>query len=114
MKEEIAATVFFIARLAKEKFAVELTSVLFENYKSHWYPENPTKGQAFRCLRMNKAQTRDPVIERACRQINRYIPSLKRRKETQKHIFNKTNTVCHTTIMSYKRFFKSRITCVTG
>lgn len=58
MKEEIAATVFFIARLAKkhgkldrvrrEKFAVELTSVLFESYKSHWYPENPTKGQAFR------------------------------------------------------------------
>ncbi|XP_016370145.1 maternal B9.10 protein-like [Sinocyclocheilus rhinocerous] len=78
MKEEIAATVFFIARLAKkhgkldhvrrEKFAVELTSVLFENYKNHWYPENPTKGQAFRCLRMNKAQTRDPVIECACRQ----------------------------------------------
>lgn len=76
MKEEIAATVFFIARLAKkhgkldrvrrEKFAVELTSVLFENYKCHWYPENPTKGQAFRCLRMNRAQTRDPVIERAC------------------------------------------------
>lgn len=58
MKEEIAATVFFIVRLAKkhgkldrverENFAVELTSVLFENYKSHWYPENPTKGQAFR------------------------------------------------------------------
>lgn len=58
MKEEIAATVFFIARLAKkrgkldrvrrEMFAVELTSVLFENYKSHWYPENPSKGQGFR------------------------------------------------------------------
>ncbi|TRY72887.1 hypothetical protein DNTS_021705, partial [Danionella cerebrum] len=64
MKEEIAATVFFIARLVKkhgeldrvgrEKFAVELTSALFENYKSHW------------CLRTNKSQTRDPVIERAC------------------------------------------------
>lgn len=58
MKEEIAATVFFITRLAKkhgkldcvqrETFAVELTSVLFETYKSHWYPEKPTKGQAFR------------------------------------------------------------------
>ncbi|KAI7812445.1 protein BTG4 [Triplophysa rosa] len=76
MKEEIAATVFFIARLAKkhgkldrvrrEMFAVELTSVLFENYKSHWYPENPPKGQGFRCLRMNKAQLKDPVIARAC------------------------------------------------
>ncbi|XP_051530111.1 maternal B9.15 protein-like [Myxocyprinus asiaticus] len=76
MKEEIAATVFFIARLAKkngkldcvrrEKFAVELTAVLFENYKSHWYPENPSKGQAYRCLRVNRAQMRDPIIERAC------------------------------------------------
>ncbi|KAI4875727.1 hypothetical protein NFI96_024237 [Prochilodus magdalenae] len=78
MKEEIAATVFFVARLAKkhgkldrlhrEKFAVSFTSVLFESYKSHWYPENPCKGQAFRCLRMNKSQVRDPTIARACRQ----------------------------------------------
>lgn len=78
MKEEIAATVFFVARLIKkhgkldrshrEKFAVALTSVLFENYRSHWYPNNPSKGQAFRCLRMNKAQVRDPVLQRACRQ----------------------------------------------
>ncbi|KAG5836877.1 hypothetical protein ANANG_G00233350 [Anguilla anguilla] len=77
MKEEIAATVFFVTRLAKkhgkldrssrEKFAVELTSVLFEHYKTHWYPDNPSKGQAFRCLRMNKAQVKDPVLERACR-----------------------------------------------
>ncbi|KAG9348576.1 hypothetical protein JZ751_002312, partial [Albula glossodonta] len=78
MKEEIAATVFFVTRLAKkhgkldrrsrEKFAVELTSVLFEQYKTHWYPSNPSKGQAFRCLRMNKAQVRDPILERACKQ----------------------------------------------
>ncbi|KAF4073271.1 hypothetical protein AMELA_G00256760 [Ameiurus melas] len=78
MKEEIAATVFFVARLAKkhgklerfhrERFAVALTSVLFETYKSHWYPEKPCKGQAFRCLRMNKAQLRDPVIDSACKQ----------------------------------------------
>ncbi|XP_026887635.1 protein BTG4 [Electrophorus electricus] len=80
MKEEIAATVFFVAMLAKkhgrldrlgrEKFAAALTSVLFETYKSHWYPEKPCKGQAFRCLRMNKAQVRDPIIERACKQVD--------------------------------------------
>ncbi|XP_062845038.1 protein BTG4 [Trichomycterus rosablanca] len=78
MKEEIAATVFFVARLAKkhgkldhsrrEKFAVAFTSVLFDNYKNHWYPEKPCKGQAFRCLRMNKSQVTDPVIESACKQ----------------------------------------------
>ncbi|KAK3509109.1 hypothetical protein QTP70_020224 [Hemibagrus guttatus] len=76
MKEEIAATVFFVARLAKkhgklerscrERFAVAFSSILFETYKSHWYPEKPCKGQAFRCLRMNKAQMRDPIINCAC------------------------------------------------
>ncbi|XP_041706215.1 protein BTG4 isoform X1 [Coregonus clupeaformis] len=76
MKEEIAAAVFFVARLAKrhgsldaesrERFAAALTSALFETYKTHWYPHTPVKGQAYRCLRMNRAQLRDPVLERAC------------------------------------------------
>lgn len=58
MKEEIAAAVFFLARLVKrygcldnegrERFAAALTSVLFENYKSHWHPSAPTRGQAYR------------------------------------------------------------------
>ncbi|XP_023152268.1 protein BTG4 isoform X2 [Amphiprion ocellaris] len=58
MKEEIAAAVFFVARLVKrygvlendsrERFAASLTSVLFENYKNHWNPSAPTRGQAYR------------------------------------------------------------------
>ncbi|KAM3868811.1 protein BTG4 [Diretmus argenteus] len=76
MKEEIAAAVFFLARLAKrygcldndsrDRFATALTSVLFENYKNHWDPSTPSKGQAYRCLRMNRMQLRDPVLEQAC------------------------------------------------
>lgn len=60
MKEEIAAAVFFVARLVKrygsldndsrERFAAALTSALFENYKNHWHPNAPTKGQAFRLV----------------------------------------------------------------
>lgn len=60
MKEEIAAAVFFVARLVKryghldadgrERFAAALTSVLFETYKNHWEPNTPTKGQAYRCV----------------------------------------------------------------
>ncbi|XP_074528510.1 protein BTG4 [Halichoeres trimaculatus] len=78
MKEEIAAAVFFVARLVKrygcldnesrDRFAAALTSVLFENYKNHWYPDTPTKGQAYRCLRMNRVQLRDLVLQQACRQ----------------------------------------------
>uniref|UniRef100_A0A8C8RST0 BTG anti-proliferation factor 4 n=1 Tax=Pelusios castaneus TaxID=367368 RepID=A0A8C8RST0_9SAUR len=76
MKDEIAATVFFITRLVKkqdrlnkhktEKFAAKLTTILFEKYKNHWYLDNPTRGQAFRCIRINKHQRRDPVLEQAC------------------------------------------------
>ncbi|XP_070700092.1 protein BTG4 [Pempheris klunzingeri] len=78
MKEEIAAAVFFVARLVKrygcldndsrECFAAALTSVLFENYKNHWHPNAPTKGQAYRCLRMNRVQLQDPVLQQACEQ----------------------------------------------
>ncbi|KAJ7997502.1 hypothetical protein DPEC_G00229690 [Dallia pectoralis] len=76
MKEEIAVAVFFVARLVKrhgsldaerrERFAAALTSALFETYKAHWYPDTPGKGQAYRCLRMNRAQRRDPVLATAC------------------------------------------------
>lgn len=76
MKEEIAAAVFFVARLVKrygrldnegrDKFAAALTSVLFEHYKNHWHPNAPTKGQAYRCLRMNHARLKDPIVQQAC------------------------------------------------
>nr|XP_019965685.1 PREDICTED: maternal B9.10 protein-like isoform X1 [Paralichthys olivaceus] len=76
MKEEIAAAVFFVARLVKrygcldndgrERFAAALTSALFENYKNHWHPNAPTKGQAYRCLRMNRVRLQDPVLQQAC------------------------------------------------
>ncbi|CAI9577464.1 unnamed protein product [Staurois parvus] len=80
MKEEIAATVVFITMLVKkhrklskqkiEKFAAKLTTILFARYKSHWYAENPTKGQAFRCIRINKCQTVDSVLAQACAESN--------------------------------------------
>ncbi|XP_018419532.1 PREDICTED: protein BTG4 [Nanorana parkeri] len=80
MKEEIAATVVFITMLVKkhrklnrqktEHFAAKLTTILFARYKSHWYTENPTKGQAFRCIRINKCQAVDSVLAQACAESN--------------------------------------------
>uniref|UniRef100_A0A3Q0RYY4 B-cell translocation gene 4 n=1 Tax=Amphilophus citrinellus TaxID=61819 RepID=A0A3Q0RYY4_AMPCI len=76
MKEEIAAAVFFVARLVKrygylnndsrERSAAVPTSLLFENYKNHWHPSAPTRGQAYRCLRMNRVRLQDPVLQEAC------------------------------------------------
>ncbi|NWZ02154.1 B910 protein, partial [Loxia curvirostra] len=78
MKDEIAATVFFITKLAKredrlskhkmEKFAARLTTLLFEKYKGHWYLDNPSRGQAFRCIRINRQRAREPLLEQACQQ----------------------------------------------
>ncbi len=58
MKKEIAAVVFFLKRLIKKAekldaekvdlFVERLTGALQEKYKGHWYPDNPSKGQAFR------------------------------------------------------------------
>ncbi|NWV05718.1 B910 protein, partial [Ptilonorhynchus violaceus] len=80
MKNEIAATVFFITKLVRredklskhktEKFAAKLTTILFEKYKNHWYLDNPSRGQAFRCIRINKHQARDPLLEQACAESN--------------------------------------------
>ncbi|KAB1283430.1 Protein BTG3 [Camelus dromedarius] len=60
MKNEIAAVVFFFTRLVRkhdklkkeavERFAEKLTVILQEKYKNHWYPEKPSKGQAYRAV----------------------------------------------------------------
>lgn len=59
MRREIAAVVFFLKRLVKngekleshkiELFVERLAVALQEKFRGHWYPENPSKGQAYRC-----------------------------------------------------------------
>ncbi|XP_004688905.1 PREDICTED: protein BTG4 [Condylura cristata] len=80
MRDEIATTVFFVTRLVKkhdklskkqiEDFAEKLTTILFETYRSHWHSDCPSKGQAFRCIRINNNQSKDPILERACVESN--------------------------------------------
>ncbi|XP_075994829.1 protein BTG4 [Genypterus blacodes] len=76
MKDEIAAAVFFVTQLAKrygsldndsrQRFAAALTSVLFEKYKNHWHLNAPSKGQAYRCLRVNGVCLQDSSLQQAC------------------------------------------------
>ncbi|XP_006834027.1 PREDICTED: protein BTG4 [Chrysochloris asiatica] len=80
MRDEIATTVFFIKRLAKkheklskqeiQDFAEKLMIILFETYRNHWHSDCPSKGQAFRCIRINSYQNKDPILERACAESN--------------------------------------------
>ncbi|KAM5227092.1 protein BTG4 [Hipposideros larvatus] len=80
MRDEIATTVFFVTRLVKkhgklskqqiENFAEQLMTILFETYRSHWHSDCPSKGQAFRCIRINNNQNKDPILQRACAESN--------------------------------------------
>lgn len=78
MRREIAAVVFFLKRLVKrgekldshkiELFVERLAVALQEKFKGHWYPENPSKGQAYRCIRVNRVHRQDPELLRACQE----------------------------------------------
>ncbi|KAK1336276.1 hypothetical protein QTO34_004081 [Cnephaeus nilssonii] len=80
MRDEIATAVFFVTRLVKkhdklskqqvENFAEKLMTILFKTYRSHWHSECPSKGQAFRCIRINNHQNKDPILQRACAESN--------------------------------------------
>ncbi|XP_006775315.1 PREDICTED: protein BTG4 [Myotis davidii] len=80
MRDEIATAVFFVTRLVKkhdklskqqiENFAEKLMTILFKTYRGHWHSECPSKGQAFRCIRINNNQNKDPILQRACAESN--------------------------------------------
>nr|XP_043873854.1 protein BTG3-like [Solea senegalensis] len=78
MRQEIAAVQVYLKRLLimagkleshkVELFVEGLGVALCEKFIGHWYPENPSKGQAYRCIRVNRFNKEDPVILRACRE----------------------------------------------
>jgi len=77
MKDEIAAAVVFLARLVNlrrnfspeqtAEFSKNLAEALIEKFRNHWYEETPSKGQAFRCIRIATDEPRDTVLVRAAR-----------------------------------------------
>nr|XP_015191878.1 PREDICTED: maternal B9.15 protein-like isoform X3 [Lepisosteus oculatus] len=77
MKREVNAAVDFLLRLVQERgrveqsrarrFADELRGILSERFSQHWYPANPSRGQAFRCIRINALAPCDEALSRACR-----------------------------------------------
>uniref|UniRef100_A0A8C5NA40 B-cell translocation gene 3 n=1 Tax=Gouania willdenowi TaxID=441366 RepID=A0A8C5NA40_GOUWI len=76
MRAEIAEVVSFMKSLVKLKnnvkaekidlFGKRLAVVLQEKFEGHWYPENPSKGQAYRYCSVG--HTMDPELLRACRE----------------------------------------------
>ncbi|XP_049781224.1 protein BTG2-like [Schistocerca cancellata] len=46
-----------------EMFKASLTEVLRMRYKEHWFPEKPSRGSGYRCIRINGKM--DPVVAQA-------------------------------------------------
>jgi len=80
MKDEVAAAVEFLTRLVSVKndkipgdkvtaFRDRLSQVLLSKFKNHWFPDRPSRGQAFRCIRVNENIRRDSTLETVCRDI---------------------------------------------
>lgn len=74
MKTELACACEFLARMMLSKnlpvqfikpFSKRLEELLEKRYKDHWHPENPRKGSAYRCIRINGKM--DPVVSEAAK-----------------------------------------------
>lgn len=91
MREEISAAVVFLSRLIKlsdsipqeklDEFSNTLSENLLVRFKDHWYADEPTKGQGYRCIRINPSEPIDPVLESAANMVGLQYTDLKLPKE---------------------------------
>lgn len=76
MREEITAAVLFLGRVLDESdshtnhdkvelFTACLSAILEQKFQGHWHTEAPSKGQAFRSIRIHPTEPLDPVLQRA-------------------------------------------------
>lgn len=49
-----------------QEFSRKLITVLQTRFRNHWFPERPTRGQAYRCIRINENCSLDTAIATAC------------------------------------------------
>jgi protein Tob/BTG len=88
MKEEVSVAVRFLVKVIEngngalsqeqlEGFQKKLVELLCSRFENHWFPEKPVKGQAFRCLRFNETDRKDPAIEKAAAQAGLTYGQLK-------------------------------------
>lgn len=60
------------------QFRLRLEELLSQRFKDHWDTRNPSKGSAYRCIRINSKM--DPIVSEAAkvtglRDISKYLPA---------------------------------------
>lgn len=69
MNVEVSAAINLIAtslynnlpRRRVDEFAEEIEKGIAQKFQGHWYPENPSKGAAYRCINVSGSNI-DPLI----------------------------------------------------
>lgn len=51
----------------REEFKRHLQDAMKSKFEDHWFPENPCKGQAYRCIRVNGHNRLDDLLGKAAR-----------------------------------------------
>lgn len=87
MKEEVHCACEFFSKMLESKqlphqfatqFRLRLEELLSQRFKDHWDTKNPSKGSAYRCIRINSKM--DPIVSEAAkvtglRDITKYLPA---------------------------------------
>ena len=87
MKSEVHCACEFFSKLLQSRdlpfqfvklFRRRLEEILLDRFSDHWDQENPQRGSAYRCIRINKKL--DPVVREAAKatglsDIARYLPA---------------------------------------
>lgn len=88
MRTEVQCGCEFISTLLTQRhlpvqfarpFRRRMEELLLERYRNHWDPSDPTRGSAYRCIRINGSRL-DPVVREAAKvtglsNISEYLPS---------------------------------------
>lgn len=90
MKDEISVAVRFLTNIIElnntsnpinkdqlEGFEARLMKTLTERFRNHWFPEKPTRGQGYRCIRLNGCDRKDPWIKMAAEESGLTLDQLR-------------------------------------
>ncbi|KAG5889533.1 hypothetical protein JTB14_036624 [Gonioctena quinquepunctata] len=103
MKEEIMTAVMFFIRFIEksdtfpreqlENFKRYLSELLIERFEKHWFPNLPTKGQGYRCIRVNCVSPVDDTLVLAANKCGLTYGDL--RLPTEITVWVDPNEVCY-------------------